>query len=80
MPYFERSDLVYYASLQELINPFCVCASKLILEEILNSLVWHHLLIENVSTSLRALNHLDNLCICATWRVATAFFAIVYLN
>ena len=42
---------------------------RLVLEEILNSLVRYHLLIENVSTSLRALNHLDNLCICATIHV-----------
>ena len=44
-------------------------SSGLVVEEILNSLVWYHLLIENVCTSLRALNHLDNLCICATIHV-----------
>ena len=34
---------------------------ELILKEILDSLIWDHLLIEDVSTSLWALNHLDNL-------------------
>ena len=39
---------------------------KLVLEEVLNSLVRNHLLVEDVSTSLGALYHLDNLCVSAT--------------
>ncbi len=38
----------------------------LFLEEVLNSLVRNHALIENVSASLGALHHFDDLCICAT--------------
>jgi len=38
----------------------------LVLEEVLNSLVGNHLLVEDVSTRLRALYHLDNLCVSAT--------------
>ena len=41
-------------------------ALKLVLEEILNGLVGNHLLIEDVSTSLGALYHLNNLCVSAT--------------
>ena len=36
------------------------CA-KLVLEEVLDSLVWNHTLIKDVSTSLGALHHLDDL-------------------
>ena len=39
---------------------------KLILEKVLNSLVRNHLLVEDVSTSLWALYHLDYLCVSAT--------------
>lgn len=38
----------------------------LFLEEVLNSLIGNHLLIENVCTGLRALHHLNHLCISAT--------------
>ena len=38
----------------------------LVLEEILNLFVGNHLLIKDVSTSLGALHHLDNLRISAT--------------
>jgi len=38
----------------------------LILKEVLNSLVRNHLLVEDVSTRLGALYHLDNLCLSAT--------------
>ena len=44
----------------------CIDRKELFLEEILNSLVRNHTLIENVGTSLRALNHLDNLGLCAS--------------
>ena len=42
---------------------------KLVFEEILHSLIRHHFLIENVSTSLGALYHFDNLCVCTTIHV-----------
>ncbi|EJX07894.1 hypothetical protein EVA_03997 [gut metagenome] len=35
--------------------------SRLVLEEVLNSFVGNHLLVEDVSTSLGALYHLDHL-------------------
>ena len=43
-----------------------LCKIKLILEEVLNGLVRNHLLIKDVCTSLRALYHLDYLCVSAT--------------
>jgi len=39
---------------------------KLVLEEVFYLLVGNHLLVEDVSTRLRALYHLDNLCVSAT--------------
>ena len=39
---------------------------QLVLEEVLNGFVGNHLLVKDVSTSLGALNHLDNLCVSAT--------------
>ena len=51
---------------------------QLVLEEIFHVLIGNHLLIEDVSTSLGALHHLDN-PFEPSWRVATVFFAIVYL-
>ncbi len=38
----------------------------LVLEEVLDLLVGNHLLVEDVSTRLGALHHLDNLCVSAT--------------
>ena len=39
---------------------------NLVLEEVLYGLVGNHLLVEDVSTSLGALYHLDHLCVSAT--------------
>ena len=41
-------------------------SSYLILKEVLNLFVRNHLLVEDVSTSLGALHHLDYLCVSAT--------------
>ncbi len=34
---------------------------RLLLEEVLYVVIWYHLLLEGISTSLRRLDHLDNL-------------------
>ena len=52
---------------------FCIVFLILVLKEVLNGLVGNHLLVEDVSTSLGALYHLDNLCVS----VATVFFAML---
>ena len=44
------------------------CVGFLLLEEIFYSLVGNHALVEDVSTGLGALDHLNNLSICATIR------------
>ena len=45
---------------------FILVFNRLFLEEILYFLIGYHLLIEDVSTCLGALNHLDHFCISAT--------------
>ena len=54
--------LMGYCATQE--TPAQECAI-LFLEEVLYCFVGHHLLIENISTGLRALYHFDNFGICS---------------
>ena len=48
------------------IHLFTLVCLGLVLEEVLYGLIGNHLLVKDVSTSLGALYHLDNFCVCAT--------------
>ena len=48
------------------LRPFGSKRLRRLLKEVLDGLIGNHLLVEDVSTSLGALHHLDNLCVSAT--------------